>query len=404
MVIQRLRPYFSGQGVQVEALCRELARRGVRVDVLTAVRGRHPPREEVDGYAVHRLRCDVPGVPFTAATTRFWVPVFGGRVLLWLWRHRREIDLIHVHALTDALYSARWIGRRRGIPVLFEMTLVGADDPRSVRDGRNRLAAARWRAFADCDGYVAISPALAALYRKTRLPEERLWIIPQGVDLARFKPASDRAALRRTLGIPLDSPVLVFMGSLVQRKGLDVLLKAWQRIHRRRPQARLALVGERRFEDPAAADFLEAHLERLDVAARQAMMLPGRRDDPESWLQAADLFVFPSRREGFGTVMAEAMACGVPSVVAELPGITDFIFTGDEAEVVPQEDPEELAAAVLDLLDSGSRRQQMARSARRRAVESFGLAHVADRYLDCYAELLRRRGLHPVLARQHAGS
>lgn len=402
MVIQRLRPYFSGHGVQVEGLCRELARRGVDVTILTAARGRHAGREEADGYDVHRLRSDVPGLPFTAKTTRFWAPVFGVRVLLWLWRRRHRIDVIHVHALTDALYSARWLARRRGIPLLFEMTLVGEDDPLSVRQGGNRLQGARWRAFADCDGYVAISPALAARYREAGLSDERLWIIPQAVDTARFEPPSDRPALRRELGLPEEAPVLVFVGSLVRRKGIDVLLHAWGLIHGRRPGARLVLVGKGTFDDEEARGFLDACLGRLDPGAREALVMPGLRDDPESWLQAADLFVFPSRREGFGAVIVEAMACGLPCVVAELEGITDFIFTGDEATVVPQEDPEALARAVLRILGADARRRQMGERARRRATVGFSFERIAGRYVDCYAALLEKRGRRPGRARQHA--
>jgi len=407
MIIQRLRPYFSGQGVQVEGLCRELARQGVEATILTAVRGRHAGREQANGYVIRRLRCDVPGLPFTGRTTRIWAPVFGLRALAWLWRRRHEIDLIHVHALTDALYGARWVARRAGIPLLFEMTLVGEDDPRTVREGTHRLAAARWRAFADCDGYVALSPDLVSRYREVGLPEDRLWLIPQGVDTDRFGPAADPASVRRALGMVdewMEAPLLVFVGSLVRRKGLDVLLRAWELVHDRHPEARLALVGKRDFEDARARDFVDGCLSRLPSPARDAVSMPGRRDDPERWLQAADLFVFPSRREGFGTVIVEAMACGLVCVVAELEGITDFIFAGDEAEVVPQEDPEALAGAVVALLGSETRRRRMGERARRRASEAFGFSRIAERYLDCYGTLLREHGGHAALAAQHGRS
>ena len=74
-------------------------------------------------------------------------------------------------------------------------------------------------------------------------------------------------------------------------------------------------------------------------------------------MQAADVFVFPSRREGFGTVMVEAMACGLPCVVTELPGITDFIFgaSGERGVIVQQEDDRALAAAVVSVLADPAR-------------------------------------------------
>ena len=116
------------------------------------------------------------------------------------------------------------------------------------------------------------------------------------------------------------------------------------------------------------------------------------RDDAERFLQAADVFLFPSRREGFGTAIIEAMACGLPCVVAELPGITDFIFPkppdGAGGVVVPQEDPAALADAALALLAVPERARALGAAARARAAERFGIDAVAEQYLSLYAALL----------------
>ena len=125
------------------------------------------------------------------------------------------------------------------------------------------------------------------------------------------------------------------------------------------------------------------------------MTQAGVRHDAERFLQAADVFLFPSRREGFGTAIIEAMACGLPCVVAELPGITDFIFS-ESAEaaggiVVPQEDPASLADAALAVLSDPGRARALGAAARARAAERFGIDAVADQYLSLYAALLDPR-------------
>lgn len=395
MVIQRLRPYFSGQGVQVEEVCRELARRGVDVTVVTAVRGRHPAWEQVNGYRVRRLRCDIPGIPISARRTRFWVPVFGLRTFLHLWRHRRSIDIVHVHTLSDALYAARLFSRLTGKPVVFEMTLLGADDPLSVQSSRNHLRRARYASYRRCAAYVAISPALAERYQRAGLPMERLRVIPQGVDTDRFSPAEHRGVLREQLGLPTGVPLVISVGSLIERKGIDLLLSAWQQLHAAHPDAHLVLVGKNRFADDLAAQrFLDATMEALGPDAARHVHQVGVVDNVEDFLRAADLFLFASRREGFGTVMIEAMACGLPCVVCDLPGITDTIFSADGGDgvVVPTQDVGAIVAAAEHFLSDRSRAVEVGRAARARAIQLFSLVKICDSYLELYSELLRAGG------------
>ncbi len=191
--------------------------------------------------------------------------------------------------------------------------------------------------------------------------------------------------------------MLVFLGSLIERKGIDVLLSAWERIHRANPAASLWLVGRDRFEDdPAAERFLEGCLALLSASARARVRRFGVRDDPERWLRAADVFLFPSRREGFGTAIIEAMACALPCVVAELRGITDYIFSRapDRVEsgvVVPQADAAALAEAALALLADPARAAAVGTAARERACERFAIGRIAEEYLGWYAELIGAR-------------
>jgi len=395
MVIQRLRPMFSGQGVQVEELCRQLAVRGIDVTILTAGSGRQPRWESIDGYRVRRLRADIPLLSRWLRPGRFRSEIFGIKTLLWLLLHGWRTQIVHAHAQSDALYTAWLFTRVRRTPLIFEMTLLGTDDAGSFAGNTHRLARLRNARFRRCDGFVAISPALARAYEASGLPAEKLRLIPQGVDTERFRPATDKSARRAALGLPADAPLVVFVGSLIARKGIDVLLDAWGGIQSRFPDATLALVGRDTFDDDAeATDFLRARLEGLPAEARQRVLRAGVQDAVEQWLAAADVFAFPSRREGFGTVMIEAMACGLPCVVAELPDITDFIFDGPEAcgIVVPQDDPGALAARVNELLADVTRRESIGAAARRRAIERFAIERIADDYLGFYAHLAQPAG------------
>ena len=275
---------------------------------------------------------------------------------------------------------------------MFELTLLGVDDPAAVRDSRNHFSTVRYALYRRMDAYVAISPRLADAALGGGVPRERLRTIPQGVDLERCRPAADRAALRRALGLAGEGPLVAFVGSLIERKGIDVLLAAWARIHAREPAARLVLVGRDRFEDDATAEaFLSGALGGLPASAAGSVVRTGVRQDAERFLQAADVFLFPSRREGFGTAIIEAMACGLPCVVAELPGITDFIFSeSTEAAggiVVRQEDPVALADAALTLLSTPDRAAAIGAAGRARVRARFDIEQIADQYLSWYAAL-----------------
>ena len=201
--------------------------------------------------------------------------------------------------------------------------------------------------------------------------------------------------------------ILVFVGSLIYRKGIDVLLQAWARINAQSFPMRISSLSARTsfpmIRKPR--DLLAREMAQLPAGAAARIHQVGITEQVSRYLQAANLFVFPSRQEGFGTVMIEAMACGVPSVVAELPGITDFIFGGSPADpmgrsagdsdlaagtVVPQEDPETLARVTIALLSDPAGAAAAGRAARACACARFSIEHIADSYLDYYAHLLER--------------
>ena len=393
MVIQRFRPLFSGQGEQVEVLCRALARRGHNLTVLTSAYDRPSSVEDSYGIKIVRLRSSLPLLIGTRFGRRWHSPLFAAQVFGYLVRHP-SFDVVHVHAVTDALYTSWAWGRLEGQPVVFEMTLAGVDDARTLLSGRQRLQQFRNRVIRSCDGYVAISPILEAAYLTAGLSANKLRLIPQGVDVDRFQPSGDKVAMRRDLGLPETGPIVLFVGSLIRRKGLDVLLRSWSAVRVRRPDAHLVLVGRDSFGDRDPTAFVELQFADLSTVDRASVSRLGVRDEIHRYMQAADVFVFPSRQEGFGTVMVEAMACGLPCVVTALPGITDFIFgAGEErALIVSQEDDGALADAVVSVLADSTRATQIGRTARADAVKRFAITTIADQYVRFYQDLLADRG------------
>ena len=203
-----------------------------------------------------------------------------------------------------------------------------------------------------------LAPALGG---RTRLAQ-----LSPGVDVDRFTPAADGAAVRRRHGLG-EAPVVVCVSRLVPRKGQDVLVAGWPRVLARHPGARLLLVGggpdERRLRRAVAARGLQ------DSVVLTGAVPPARL--PEHYA-AGDVFAMPCRTrrggldvEGLGMVYLEAAACGLPVVAGTSGGAPEAVLDGESGTVVRDpRSPEAVAAAVTALLDDPARARAMGAAGR----------------------------------------
>jgi glycosyltransferase involved in cell wall biosynthesis len=203
----------------------------------------------------------------------------------------------------------------------------------------------------------------------------RIARIPNPVD-ATFWASSDKAAARRSLGLPPDARVVAWHGQVqLERKGLDVLLEAWQLVTDGAPagEARLLLVG-----DGEDAERLRKTIEERRL--RGVHFVQGwvhDRAELRTALSAADVYAFPSRREGFPVAPLEAMACSLPVVGSDATGMQDVV--GETGLVVPRGDAGALAAALSRLLGDDELRLRLGHAARRRVEASFAPLPVGRR-------------------------
>jgi glycosyltransferase involved in cell wall biosynthesis len=236
-------------------------------------------------------------------------------------------------------------------------------------------------------GFVAISAVIEREYLAQGVPPERIVRIPNSVDVIRFAPvdAAARDALRDRLGISRDRRVATYTGRLVTTKGLPSLVRAWRMVATRHPEALLVLVGSGGVSMQNCEDETRRQVRRSGLEG--CVKFTGSVENVHEYLQASDLFVFPTEREAFGISVIEAMACGLPIVTTGVDGIQDVVRPGVDSLVVPPRDDEALAAAILQALDGGNDIAAMATAARRRALEQFS----GERVVAAYLELLEGR-------------
>jgi len=262
------------------------------------------------------------------------------------------------------------LGRLLGLPVF--ATFQSGDHQLSRLEAPVRPFALR-----ACAGLVIATAAEAERVRERyRLPASKIARIFNPVDVSAWSPA-DRGAARAALGIPAEAGVAVWHGRVVEYvKGLDLLLEAWRGVCGSRPERvlRLLLVG-----NGQDADGLR---QRIAALPEQNVVWVEKfiheRDLLRRYLAAADVYVLSSRHEGFPVAPLEAMACGLPVVATDAPGMSDILEGGDAAGgvVVPLEDARALEAAIGRLLDDDVRRARLGVHARQRVEAAFSLEAV----------------------------
>ncbi|HVJ81560.1 MAG TPA: glycosyltransferase [Planctomycetia bacterium] len=243
-------------------------------------------------------------------------------------------------AYPDA-WGALRLARRHDLPMV---ALVHGSDVRMV-DKHPGRAGRTGEAIRGADGVIAMSDDLRDRCLGMGARPDAVRTILDGVDLARMTPVDARAA-RAELGFAAAARHLLFVGNLHPVKGLDVLLKACERLD---GDWRLHLVGEGP-QRPA----LERQAKASGLGERVSFHGGAPHSDVPKWMSAADLFVLPSRSEGVPNVLLEAAACGLPYVASNVGGIPEIAALGD-SRLVPPEDPEALAEGLRTMLARGRR-------------------------------------------------
>jgi glycosyltransferase involved in cell wall biosynthesis len=215
---------------------------------------------------------------------------------------------------------------------------------------------------------------------------EQYVAVPSGVPTAELRAAAPpRGAARARLGLDPDAFIVVGLGRLVPIKGFDLLARALPALVAQIPSARVLLVG-----DGAERARLGAIAASMGVAER--LRMTGETTDIASYLAAADVVAVPSRNEGMGRVIVEAMALGLPVVATTVGGIPDVVTDGECGRLVEPEDVDALAAALIELGRDPALRCKLGEAAVRRA-EAFSTAVASEKLLAVYASLVRAKGL-----------
>jgi glycosyltransferase involved in cell wall biosynthesis len=283
--------------------------------------------------------------------------------------------------------------RARGVAVAYAVTIA----PKKSSSKAHKRAYRDWsarRLYNQLDCIITNNSPLRDIVREmgVKIPVE---VIPNGVDLRRFRPAADDNAhrgLRARLGLADTDFLVTTVGAVIPRKGGELLLQAWLRVAEQFPSAHLAFIGPRTdLQDPK----LEGFRDRL-AALQQASPAPGQVHfegevgNVETYMRASDLFILPSEREGMPNSVLEAMASRVAVVVTPFVGLSDDLGQPGREFLLSQQDAGDLSQTIIGLLSNAELRGTLASRGYQWATSRMDLELALDRYAAVYRELAAR--------------
>ncbi|WP_288833042.1 D-inositol-3-phosphate glycosyltransferase [uncultured Corynebacterium sp.] len=383
----------GGMNVYVLNVAKELARRGVEVDVFT--RASRPSQGEVVQVAPGFRVVNIVAGPYEGLSKEelpTQLAAFAGGIVQFTRAHGVRYDLVHSHywlsgqvgwlladlarvplvhtghtwaAVKNAAQAGAYEGEARRI---CEQQLVDNADALVVNTGNES---------AELAAHYDVDPAV-------------ITVVTPGADTALFTPGTNRntEVARRHLGIPLHAKVIAFVGRLQEFKGPQVLIRAVGELARREPlrDVRLLLCGGASGSEASVEAYRSLAVEE-GLGARVRFLGPRPPEELVSVYQAADIVAVPSYNESFGLVAVEAQATGTPVVAARVGGLPLAVADGETGLLVDSHDPAEWAGVLGQLLVDDSRRIAMGRAAVAHAA-GFSWAAAAENLEAVYRRTL----------------
>ena len=382
MVTGAYHPEISSSALQCRDMARVLAGRAeVRV-LATAVDPRLPRSDRIDDVAVRRVLVDITSRP---SKMRASLRMTSALMQLIPW-----CNVIHIHGFSKKNVIVAAIAKAFARPMILSLHTAGHDDAQTIR----RHSPMAWWAFRQPKLYLSVSPGLVDAYLAAGLPAGCIQLVPNGIDMRRFSPATgpERLELRSRLGLPADRPIVLFVGFFSHDKQPGVAFDAWKALRTRHGiDAALVFVGATISEYFEVDQELSARMraEAAEDSRSSDLIFAGTTHEVQNYFRAADLFVLPSRREGLPVALLEAMACGLPCVASRLPGATDTIIANEvNGLLVPPGDGLALAEQVARVLRDSALASTLGTAARRTVAERFANIDVAGQWLSAYNSVL----------------
>lgn len=379
MVTERYLPVWGGAENQLRQLIPYLVEAGHSVTIVTRRWRRNMAKSErIDGVPLVRL--GIPGANPIATL------VFVFHLFVYLLLSGRRYDCYHSHGVVKMGVLCRigtWVTGAKNVAKIATAGKVKPLQEKAL--GRLML-----KIFKQSDAVVCMTEEIRRELELVGLEEQRVACIPNGVDCNKFRRENDeekRQLFRRNLGMPESAKVVLFTGRLVRRKGVDILVEAWGQLEKSTTGLYLLILGSGTDQD----DSVEAELKKLkNTLGLNRLIFLGASDSPELFLANSDIFVFPSRQEGFPNALMEAMAAELAVIVTRIGGNVDLVDENENGFFFEKDNVQELIVCVKNNYLNNGELRRIGLAARKKMMETYSFDFVSGYYGVLYHKILHR--------------
>ena len=370
---------FGGVSAVVHQITRELSKRGHKVHVLTTdayFEGEKSREDEVKVYrftlvskALFRHNLVVPEVKFLS--------FIKGIV--------KEFDCIHIHGYRNPYHMiVHRYTTRHDIPYVLQ---THGSIPRKGKQWLKCLYDALFghRLLRNASKVIALSRVEAQQYRNMGVPEEKIAIIPNGIDLSEYAELPPQGAFKKKFNIPEDKKTILYLGRIHKTKGIDFLVKAYAYLTKKMnfKDAVLVIAGP----DDGYLKEVRELTDRLGVSKDVLFTGPlYGRGKLEAYVDS-EFYVLPSRYETFPMAVLEAYACGKPVIASNVGGLRELVIEGKTGLLIDVGDVDQLTNAIFSLLSNERKIEEMGSMGRQYVKSNFSIEKVVEKLEKVYEEL-----------------
>jgi glycosyltransferase involved in cell wall biosynthesis len=285
---------------------------------------------------------------------------------------RRDYDVIQVHQALHHAAVCVIIGKILRKPMIIRVT--GSGDSGNIailKQGWLGSVVLRIIRHADC--FVSLSNDISNELMAEGIFRDRITRINNGIDTSHYSPAPLQANTS-------DYRMVLCVGRFSEEKGFDILVRAWPKVIEQIPNSRLVVVGD-------GPDLPLLKNLTQDLRIEETVSFEGMQNNVIDYFSKADVFVLPSRNEGMSNALLEAMSMERACVVSDIPANCEVLSSGVEGLVFRKDDPDDLAAQVIQLLKNPQIGKELGINARRRIMSQYSIDRIAKRYEDLFLQI-----------------
>jgi glycosyltransferase involved in cell wall biosynthesis len=295
----------------------------------------------------------------------------------------RYFDVIHIHEHRTVLaVVVRHYAKKYGVPYVLQAH--GSVLPFFQKQGLKKIfdLSFGYKILRDASKIIAVTKMETEQYKKMGVDEDKIEIVPNGIDLFEYDNLPKRREFRRKYLIRDDEKIILYLGRIHKIKGIDLLVNAFADLVTELDDVRLVIVGP----DDGFLSALKRQIEDLKIGDRILFTGPlYERDKLEAYVDA-DVYVLPSVYETFPVTVLEAWACGTPVIITDRCGIADIV---DKVGCVVEYDKGKLRDAISKVLSDEGLRRRFGEEGRRLVREEFGWGEVVKKVEEVYEETNR---------------